>query len=85
MTTSAKYDSFRLGAIAIESSSVNSSGRSRTCLRSTARGMGGPPSARAKMNTVCVGAARAASPCARLTLPATLPEAAASGAFAARS
>ena len=66
-----KLESFMFGAIAIESSSANSSGRSFTCLRRIASGIGGPLAARAKTNTVSVGATFAASAGARLTLPAT--------------
>ena len=49
------------GAIAIESSSTKSRGNSRTVVRSTASGIRGPLTARAKMNTVSVGAAFAES------------------------
>src|SRR5207302_8027871 len=54
-TTRGKPDSFNPGAIAIESSSEKATGRSRTCLRSTASGIGGPSAARAKMNTASSG------------------------------
>src|SRR3989442_8949223 len=54
-TTRGKPDSFNPGAIAIESSSEKATGRSRTCLRSTASGIGGPPAGRAEKKTPASG------------------------------
>ena len=70
-TTSGNPDSCMPGAIAMESSSVNSAGRSFTCLRRIASGMRGPAAARAKMNTVSSGEALARSDAASSTLPDT--------------
>ena len=59
------------GAIAIESSSAKSSGRSRAPRRSTASGIAGPSAARAKMNTVSSGATLSFSFGERRTVPRT--------------
>src|SRR3972149_3991857 len=61
------------------SSSVNSIGKSFTCLRNTASGIFGPCAARARMNTVSFGDALPAN----AELNATLPVIAAAGLAAA--
>ena len=53
--TWSKADNRAAGIMAMESSSVTVNGRSRAVLRTTARGMGGPFTARAKMNRVSSG------------------------------
>ena len=58
--------------MASASSSVNSKGRSDTCLRSTASGIRGPFTARARMNSVSPGEALAAIAGASVTRPLTL-------------
>ena len=68
-TTLANFESFICGDIAMLSSSVNSNGSSATVRFRIASGMRGPSAARAKMKTVSVGSARAASAGARLTRP----------------
>ena len=48
-TTAGNFDSAKSGVIAIESSSVNATGRSFTCFLRIASGIFGPSAARAKM------------------------------------
>src|SRR5712691_2603443 len=81
-TSRVKFDTFISGAMAIESSSLNVAGNSRAALRIIASGMRGPSAARAKMNTVSVGATLSASAGASFTTPLT-PLAATPGSGAA--
>src|SRR5262249_45733071 len=81
-TTDGNFESAKLGAIAIVSSSVNESGRPFTCLRRIASGIFGPSVARAKTKTVSVGAAFAATCGARFTVPAIVAPDVADSAFA---
>src|SRR5260221_510923 len=73
MITWGKAESFICGAIAIESSRVNRTGRSLVRLRRIASGMRGPCAARAKIKTVSPGATFPASCGASVTTPLTRP------------
>ena len=79
-TTCLCIDSFAVGAMLIESSSVKRIGRSFTVARITANGSGGPSTARAKMNTASSGFAWRISSGASVTSPLMLTPAVAGAA-----
>src|SRR5882757_2321977 len=82
MTTRGKAESFICGAIAMESSRLNWTGRSLPRLRRIASGMRGPSAARAKIKTVSPGATFPASSGATVTTPLTRPPPGACAGFA---
>ena len=71
--TRATLDNFDSGDIAVLSSRVNCSGRSRTFLRTMPSGARGPSTARAKTNTVSSGATREPRVGSSVTVPLTTP------------